>query len=85
MVKTTVYIEPDIALSLKQLATAEGRSQAELIRDALATYTQQRKRPAIPGLGEFDSGQTTGSERVKELLKKASVRGKWRRSRGAGR
>ena len=35
MVKTTVYLEPDTALDLKQLATAEGRSQAELIRDAL--------------------------------------------------
>lgn len=85
MVKTTVYLETDIALQLKQLATAEGRPQAELIRDALHEYTQRRKRPAIPGLGEFDSGQTSVSERAEDLLRKASAAGKWRRARGAGR
>jgi len=90
MVKTTVYLEAEIALDLKQLATAEGLSQAELIRDALGDYTRRKKRPAIPGLGEFDSGQTTISERAEDILKKASAAGKWRASkprttRGAGR
>ncbi len=85
MVKTTVYLETDTALQLKQLATSEGRPQAELIRDALADYTRRKKRPAIPGLGEFDSGQTTVSERAEDILRKASASGKWRRTRGAGR
>ena len=85
MVKTTVYLEPEIALHLKQLSTSEGRSQAELIRDALGDYTRRRKRPAIPGLGEFDSGQTTVSARAEDILKKASLAGKWRRTSGAGR
>ncbi len=85
MVKTTVYLEPDTALDLKQLATAEGRSQAELIRDALGDYTRRKKRPAIPGLGEFDSGQSNISEQAENILKKASLAGKWRRARGAGR
>jgi predicted transcriptional regulator len=85
MVKTTVYLEPAIALDLKQIATVEGRSQAELIRDAIAEYARKRKRPAIPGLGEFDSGRTDTSERAEEILRKASAAGKWRRARGADR
>jgi predicted transcriptional regulator len=85
MVKTTVYLEPGIALDLKQIATAEGRSQAELIREALSDFARKRKRPVIPGLGEFDSGRTDTSERAEDILRKASTAGKWRRSRGAGR
>jgi predicted transcriptional regulator len=85
MVKTTVYLDPSLALQLKQLATAEGRTQAEMIRDAVADYTRRRKRPLIPGLGEFDSGRSDTSERAEDLLRNASKRGKWRRSRGSGR
>ncbi len=32
MIKTTVYLETEVALALKQLAKAQDRSQAELIR-----------------------------------------------------
>jgi hypothetical protein len=85
MVKTTVYLEPGTALDLKQLATAQGRSQAELIRDGLSDYTRKKKRPPIPGIGEFDSGHTDTSERAEEILRKASASGKCRRARGAGR
>jgi Ribbon-helix-helix protein, copG family len=85
MVKTTVYLDQDIALNLKQMATIHGRSQAELIRDALAAYTRQAKRPAIPGLGEFSHSDPTGSEHVKEIVRAAASRGKLRRTRSAGR
>jgi predicted transcriptional regulator len=78
MVKTTVYLEPDLAVRLKQLALTEGRPQAELIRDALADYAGKRKRPPIPGVGEFDSGKTDTSEKAEDILKRASRRGKWR-------
>jgi predicted transcriptional regulator len=78
MTKTTVYLNPDLALSLRQLAASEGRAQAELIREALAEYAQRRKRPAMPGLGEFDSGHTDTSVKVEQILRRASGRGKWR-------
>jgi predicted transcriptional regulator len=78
MVKTTVYLEPDLATRIKQLAMTEGRPQAQLIRDALADYAGKRKRPAIPGVGEFDSGRPDTSEQAEEILKRASRRGKWR-------
>ena len=87
MIKTTVYLDPDVALKFRQLAEVKGRSQAGLIREALANYALGDARPAIPGVGEFRSGHADTSERAKEILAKAAKGGKWRRqgSRGADR
>jgi predicted transcriptional regulator len=76
--KTTVYLDSDVALTLRQMAEAQGRSQAEIIRHALETYTKSVKRPKIPGIGEFDSGHADTSERAEQILKRASKRGRWR-------
>ena len=78
MVKTTVYLESDIALALRRMAEAQGRSQAELIRDALQTYTERGKRPLPSGLGKYDSGETDVSDRAEEILAAAAKRGRWR-------
>jgi predicted transcriptional regulator len=79
MVKTTVYLDHEVALKFRQLAEVKGRSQAELIREALANYALGDARLAIPGAGEFRSGRADTSERAKEILAKAASRGKWRR------
>jgi hypothetical protein len=79
MVKTTVYLESDVAIAIRQISAAEGRPQAELIRDALAEWALKRKKPAIPGVGEFDSGRSDTSERAESLLREAAGSGKWRR------
>ena len=73
MTKTTVYLDPAVAVALRQIAEAEGRPQAELIRDALADYTGRRKRIAIPGAGEFDSGRSDTSARAEEILRQAAA------------
>lgn len=78
MTKTTVYLDAELAVTLRQLAISEGRAQAELIREALAEYASRRKRPEIPGLGEFDSGHTDTSQKAEQILRRASGRGKWR-------
>ena len=78
MVKTTVYLDTDIVLSLRRMAESQGRSQAELIRDALQTYTRKTKRPKLPGIGEFDSGHTDTSSQADEILRRAAKRGRWR-------
>ena len=78
MIKTTVYLDTDVVLSLRRMAESEGRSQAELIRDALQSYTRKAKKPRLPGVGEFDSGHTDTSERADEILKRAAKRGRWR-------
>jgi predicted transcriptional regulator len=78
MTKTSVYLDPDTVLALRQMAETQGRSQAELIRDALETYTRKARRPKIPGIGEFDSGHTDTSESAEQLLSSAAKRGRWR-------
>jgi predicted transcriptional regulator len=78
MVKTTVYLNTDIVLSLRRMAEAEGRSQAELIRDALEKFTSAHKRSLPKGLGKYASGETNVSERARDILRQASKRGKWR-------
>ena len=78
MIKTTVYLEQDTALALRQMAEVQGKTQAELIRDALLTYTSKARKPKIPGIGEFDSGRTDTSERAEQLLARAAKRGRWR-------
>jgi len=78
MTKTTVYLDPDTVLALRQMAETQGRSQAELIRDALHAYTRKGKRPLPSGLGKYDSGETNVSERAKEILRQAARKGRWR-------
>jgi hypothetical protein len=77
MVKTTVYLDLDTVLVFRQMAESQGRSQAELIRDALETYARKAKRPKLPGIGEFDSGHKDTSARAREILTKAAKRGRW--------
>ena len=78
MVKITVYLDDELALSLRHLAEINGRSQAELIRDVLKASTRQRVQPMPTGTGEFRSGHSDTSVRAKEILREASYRGKWR-------
>lgn len=57
MRKTSVYLNDDEAERLARLAREEGRSQAAVLRDAIATY---RPRPAqdrnfaLSGVGRGD-------------------------------
>ena len=38
-------------LALRQMAESQGRSQAELIRDALQAYARKARRPRLSGMG----------------------------------
>lgn len=71
MVKTTVYLDPETAAALKQLAGAQGRKQAELIREALELYTKQHQRPLPQSVGKYRSGRSDVSERARELYTSA--------------
>jgi hypothetical protein len=72
MVKTTLYLETDTLQVLEQLANAQGRSQAEIIREALAVYTERGPRPALKGIGAYRSGRSDVSERAEDLLREAA-------------
>ena len=78
MVRTTVYMEQETALALRQLAARQGRSQAELIRDALARYTGRAGRPTPKGIGKYRSGEPDVAQRAKDILAAAAKRGRWR-------
>jgi hypothetical protein len=77
-VRTTVYLDQETAMTLKQLAARQGRSQAELIRDALASYAGRAVRPKPKGIGKYRSGEPDVAQRAKEILGAAAKRGRWR-------
>ncbi|MFQ5743333.1 MAG: ribbon-helix-helix protein, CopG family [Acidobacteriota bacterium] len=74
MVKTTVYLEAETALALRELARKEARSQAEIIREALHLYTRGKSRPGPTGIGAFRSGRGDVADRAEEYLRTAAGR-----------
>ncbi len=67
--RTTIYLPDDMKAAIERTAIAEGRSEAEIIRMAIAAALVSRKRPEprIP-LVEEGLGDPTIAERVDELL-----------------
>lgn len=72
MVKTTVYLDETVAVKLRQIAKAADRSQAEVIRDAIETYTRGVERPRPKGIGAYRSGRSDVSETAEEILRRAA-------------
>lgn len=69
MIKTTVYLPEDLKDTLKRMSEEEGRSEAEIIREAIQAAVQKRKnpRPRVP-LTHQGLGDPSLAERVDELL-----------------
>jgi Arc/MetJ-type ribon-helix-helix transcriptional regulator len=69
MVKTTVYLPEDLKASLERVAAEKGRSEAELIREAIRVLVGSgaAAKPRIP-LVATGLGDPTASERIDELL-----------------
>jgi hypothetical protein len=67
MEKTTVYLTTDQKRALARAARAEGRSEADLIREGIDAVTT-RHRVAEPTVPLFESGIPDLAERVDELL-----------------
>jgi Ribbon-helix-helix protein, copG family len=67
MEKTTVYLTDEQKRALERAAKAEGRSEADLIREGVDTVTA-RHRVMEPTLPLFDSGTGDLASRVDELL-----------------
>ena len=67
--KTTVYLDEDDYRSVKDIARAEGRAPAELVREAVAEYAKRKRllrRPSSIGAGHSRRGDV--AERSEELL-----------------
>jgi hypothetical protein len=67
MKKTTVYLSAELKAALERAAAAQGRSEADLIREAVRNLTQTLEPPR-PKLPLFHSGDPTLAERVDEAL-----------------
>jgi hypothetical protein len=67
MYKTTVYLPEELKHSLRQMAATTGRSEAELIREAVAIQVRGAALPRPRG-HLFESGDVSLSENVDEAL-----------------
>ena len=67
MRKTTVYLPDELKTRVAQVADQQHRSEAEVIRTALAEYTaRERPKPRVP-LAR-GAGTTNVADQVDELL-----------------
>ena len=68
MKKTTLYLPDELKRKVEFVAKKEGRSEADVIRDAIeAAVKSAAPRPRIP-LIKRGFGDSTVAERVDELL-----------------
>lgn len=69
LLRTTVYLPEADYRRIQELARAEGRPAADLVREAVAEYGRRRGRRKLPrGLGAARSGRGDLSERAEDLL-----------------
>lgn len=68
MKKTTVYLPDDLKAALERTAAHQGRSEAELIRQAVRELTRNLEPPR-PRLPLFHGGDPTLAERFDEELR----------------
>ncbi len=71
MKRTTVFLDEPLIRRLKQKARAEGKSFAQVVREAVSAYVaspRTGKRPLSSIIGKYSSGYTDTSERFEELL-----------------
>lgn len=72
MIKTTVYLDDQDAAALRRIAAESGRSQAEIIREAIARTTRaagpRRLRSAGVGRGSGASVAREADRIVREEL-----------------
>lgn len=78
MVKTTVYLDEADAQFLRAMSERLVTPQAELIRQAIHSFTQKEAVPLPKGLGAFASGRKDTAARSKEILREAARAGRWR-------
>ncbi|HVR41472.1 MAG TPA: CopG family transcriptional regulator [Thermoanaerobaculia bacterium] len=69
MKKTTLYLPDELKEKVEAVAKEDGRSEAQVIRDALATAVEARRppKPRLP-LPGIILGDPTVAERAGELL-----------------
>jgi metal-responsive CopG/Arc/MetJ family transcriptional regulator len=67
MERTTIYLPKALHAQLAEAARQRGRPQAQLIREALAAYLVDQKRPRPTTIGMF-AVSTVSSDSIEEWL-----------------
>lgn len=80
MEKTTLYLPRELQRALREIARREGRSQAEIAREALERYVAGAGRPRPRSLGAYEQDPARG-EPIPAREAKRWVHEQW----GAGR
>jgi hypothetical protein len=62
MKRTTIYLPDDLVVEITIRAKQEQRTEADLIREAVATYLANGKRPLPRILGMASGGLVSGEE-----------------------
>ena len=69
MKKTSLYLEPWVDRDLRRIAEEEGKSKAEVIREALATRAMEAApQPRFKAIGIWDGGPTDMADNVDRYL-----------------
>lgn len=68
MQKTTIYLREDVVTEIKLVSRSEGRSEAEIVREALDAYFE-RRRSAVPAIFGTFAGGTIGAAESEDWLR----------------
>jgi predicted transcriptional regulator len=63
ILKTSVYLDPEVLLTLDRIAQSQSRSRAAIIREAVRTYVGIGKHARLPGCRKTKSGDSVTSHR----------------------
>lgn len=69
MKRTTLYLDADLELRLKQETRRQKRPMAELVREALRQYVGDGPKRQPPGAGGFSSRRRDTAARAEEALR----------------
>jgi hypothetical protein len=72
----TVQLDDELLKRLRDLAAAQQRKEADIVREAVADYVRSA-RPFPIGMGKYHSGRPDASERAGDLIREAVKDGQW--------
>jgi hypothetical protein len=76
MTSITIVLDDATAEALRRLVDLEQRSEADIVRTALAAYAQA-SRPRPKGIGKYRSGRRDVSAKARDLIREDVKDGRW--------
>ncbi len=76
MVSLMVQLDEHVAEVVTKLASAQNRSESEVVEEAVTLYAQIA-RPLPQGMGKYRSGRGDVSEDAENILRDAAREGQW--------